>query len=264
MTPQKVQSPSSGISTRLIRKGALIEETYLAFRGWDTEVSVHENLDAIRRTNSIGARNNGWLREIVVTLSSRFSRVADVRPLVHLAQRGFPVEKWKVCLLWHIGPVDKLYFAFATDWLFEEHRKGVQSLRTEDVVPFVRSVTHGHTKAGGNLSQYGLVRAGRDLLRMASDFELLTTGTIRHFTSHHIPDDCFLYICHGIYDRETNPSRVVNSKDWRMFLMSPGDVEQELLRLHQFKKVHYEVAGSLYQLALPCKSQMGYALEMTA
>lgn len=264
MIPDKVQSTPSGISTRLIRKGALIEDTYLAFRGWDTEMSVRENLDVIRRTNSIGAKNNSWLREVVVTLSSRFSRVADIRPLVHLAQQGFPIEKWKHCLLWHVGPADNLYFSFAMDWLFEEHRKGVQSFRTEDVVPFVRGITRGQTKRGGDLSKYGLVRAGRDLLRMASDFELLTTGTIKHFTSHNLPEDCFLYVCHGIYDREANPFRVVNSRDWRLFLMATRDVEQKLFRLHQFKKVHYEVAGSLSQLTLPCKSLMEYAQEMTA
>ena len=264
MILEKIETPSSGFSTRLVRKGALIEETYLAFRAWDITMSVRENLDAIRRTNSIGAKNNGWLREIVVTLSSRFSRVADIQPLVHLAQKGFPVEKWKHCLLWHIGPADNLYFAFATNWLIEQHRRGVQSLRTEDVVPFVRDITHGQAKGGGDLSQYGLVRAGRDLLRMASDFELLTTGTIKHFTSHHLPEDCFLYVCHGIFDREANPFRVVNSKDWHLFLMTARDVEQELFRLHQFKKVHYEVAGSLSQLTLPCKSLMEYAQEMTA
>ena len=36
-----------------------------------------------------------------------------------------------------------------------------------------------------------------------------------------------------------------------MFLMRPSDVERELLRLHQFRKLHYEVAGSLVQLSLP-------------
>ena len=215
------------------------------------------------RTSMQFARQIQLAPGTTVGSGSRFSRVPNIHPLVHLAQRGFPVEKWKFCLLWHIGPVDNLYFTFATDWLFEEHRKGVQSLRTEDVVPFVRGITKGKTRGGNDLSEYGLVRAGRDLLRMASDFELLTTGTIKHFTSHYLPDDCFLYVCHGIYDREANPYRAVNSEDWRMFLMDPRDVEQELFRLHQFKKVHYEVAGSLCQLTLPCKSLMEYAREMT-
>lgn len=47
-----------------------------------------------------------------------------------------------------------------------------------------------------------------------------------------------------------------------MFLMDAADVERELFRLHQFRRVHYEVAGSLAQLKLPCDSAADYAREM--
>ena len=49
-----------------------------------------------------------------------------------------------------------------------------------------------------------------------------------------------------------------------MFLMRPADVERELLRLHQFRKLDYQVAGSLVQLALPCASAREYAERMVA
>ena len=52
---------------------------------------------------------------------------------------------------------------------------------------------------------------------------------------------------------------MITSPDWRMFLMRPGDVERELLRLHQFRKLHYEVAGSVVELSLPKKSALEYA-----
>jgi hypothetical protein len=49
-----------------------------------------------------------------------------------------------------------------------------------------------------------------------------------------------------------------------MYFMVPADVERELLRLHQFHKLHYEVAGSLAQLKLPCASLADYARELAA
>jgi hypothetical protein len=49
-----------------------------------------------------------------------------------------------------------------------------------------------------------------------------------------------------------------------MFLMRSADVEHELLRLHQFKKLGYEVAGSLVELRLPCASSGEYAERMVA
>jgi hypothetical protein len=61
-----------------------------------------------------------------------------------------------------------------------------------------------------------------------------------------------------------NPRKVIDSEDWRMFLMRPADVEQELLRLHQYRKLDYQVAGSLVQLNLPCASSCEYAARMAA
>jgi hypothetical protein len=49
-----------------------------------------------------------------------------------------------------------------------------------------------------------------------------------------------------------------------MFLMRPSDVERELLHLHQFRKLDYQVAGSIVQLTLPCSSSRQYAERMVA
>ena len=42
------------------------------------------------------------------------------------------------------------------------------------------------------------------------------------------------------------------------------DVEHELLRLHQFRKLEYQVAGSLVQLSLPCTTTREYVDRMIA
>jgi hypothetical protein len=65
-------------------------------------------------------------------------------------------------------------------------------------------------------------------------------------------------------ESEPNARRIVDAEDWRMYLMDPADVEREVMRLHQFRKVHYEVAGSLAQLRLPCGSSADYARGLGA
>ena len=65
-------------------------------------------------------------------------------------------------------------------------------------------------------------------------------------------------------DEKRSPRKVLASEDWRMFLMRPADVERELLRLHQFRKLDYQVAGSLVQLTLPCANACEYAERMVA
>ena len=51
-----------------------------------------------------------------------------------------------------------------------------------------------------------------------------------------------------------------NLKDRFAILDCPKtrDVEQEILNLHQYRKLGYDVAGSLVQLTLPCSSADEY------
>ena len=74
----------------------------------------------------------------------------------------------------------------------------------------------------------------------------------------------FLYLLHAMRDEKLSPSKLVASREWRLFLMRPSDVEHELLRLHQYRKLEYQVAGSLVQLSLPCASTCEYAERMVA
>ncbi len=252
------------ISTRFSRKGALIEETYLAFRAWDRTADIRSNLEHIRQENPMGARNSAWLHEITATLSSRFRDTQALEPLVVLAQGGFPIEKWRACLLWHIGQQDALFYTFVCDWLHQAYRSGVIQIRTEDLVPFVVEQTAGRLLRGASLSAYSQLRTSRDLLLMATDFGLLRGKTVREFTGYHLPDECFLYVLHALADQGSSPQRMIEAPEWRLFLMRPSDVENELLRLHQFRRVEYQAAGSLIQLQLPYPSLQQYTESLVA
>jgi len=247
-------------STRLLRKGALVEETYVAFKHWDLTESVVANLTRIRRTNPFGAPNEAWLWEVTKTLSSRFGVGDDHIPLVRLAQADFPLEKWRSCLLWHIGQTDVLFYRFATEWLFEEFSRGTYSLRSEALAQFASTIT---TSRGTHLSEYGRKRASRDLLLMAADLGLLTGKVTKHFAAFHLVEEALLYVLYALKEREPNARNLIDARHWRLFLMTPADVEREILNLHQFRKLHYETAGTLSQLTLPFRNQNEYLDHLT-
>jgi hypothetical protein len=255
----EVRQTQRRFSTRLIRKGALIEETYRCFQVWDRDRPLPENLDRIRETNPFGAANQAWLREVVVTISGRFRSQAQVRPLVALAQRGLPIEQWRAFLLWHVGQTDALYYSFATRWLFDAYWQGLHNLRTEAVVPILKAAMRNGRASHHGLSEYGLTRGARDLLRMAGDFGLLHGKAVKNFTAYQVPESGFLYALHALTELEPNCRKMMDRPEWRLFLLSPGQVEREVLNLHQFRKLEYHTAGSLAQLKLPCASAVEFA-----
>ena len=256
-------SRASDVSSYTIIKGALIEETYSVFRDWDFAMTPEANLDLVRRTNSVGAKSASWLVDIYKVLHRRFDPEGRDRDLVELAQRGCPLELWKPLLLWHMTRDEFLFRDFLVHWLFDHFTEGTLRIRAQDLWPYL-SQLHDKGLVAEPWKESTLKRVSSELLRMTVDFGLMRGTVTREFASYHLPDESFLYLLHAMIEQQPNAREVVHSSDWRMFLMDASDVERELFRLHQFRRVHYEVAGSLAQLKLPCASAAGYAREMVA
>jgi hypothetical protein len=184
---------------------------------------------------------------------------------VELAKSGCDRKIWRPLLLWHITRDEFLLRDFLVHWLYVQFSQGTFRLHTDDVVLYLRSLaTRKDVRWSGGWTDATTSRVASGLLRMASDFGLLTGTLDKAFASYHLPDESFIYLLHAMADAEPNARRIVDAEDWRMYLMDTSDVERELFRLHQFRKLHYEVAGSLAQLKLPCSSAAEYVRKLYA
>jgi hypothetical protein len=248
-------------STRLLRKGALVEETYRIFAHWDLGLSLSDNLERIRETNPLGAKNQSWLREVTLTLSSRFAHGDSIESLVILAKAQYPLEHWRFFLLWHFGSTDGLFSRFVGDFLFKQRLEDIAAFDTDAVAPFVSEIDRERI-LGAPLTSYGRVRFARDLLRMAAAFGLITDQLRRRFTQITIPDDAFLYGLYTLHAEISSVSRAVESPRWRLFLLGSTDVERELLNLHQFRRLRYEQAGTIRELSLTYDTPSEFARSL--
>ena len=254
------KSRATVVSSFTIIKGSLIDETYAAFQSWKLDRGKAENLRRLRESGAIGSTSNSWIRDVYKVINRRFDPAGRDRPLVELAQAGCDRDVWKPLLLWHMTRDEFLLRDFLANWLYDRFVEGTYRIRAADVVPYLRRLRRRRgIQVSGDWSEATTSRVASGLLRMAADFGLLTGTLVKGFTSYHLPEESFLYLLHAMAETEPNARKIVNSPDWHMYLMSAPDVEGELLRLHQFRRVHYEVAGSLAQLTLPCRSAIDYA-----
>ena len=258
-------SRSSVVSSFTIIKGSLIDETYAAFQSWDLEQDKQSNLRRIKEQNVLGAKSAHWLRDVAFVLSRRFDPAGRDRPLVELALAGCDRDVWKPILLFHMTRDEFLVRDFLIRWLYSQFAQGAYRLQTGDVTSYLTSLSKKNgVEWSGKWTDSTTSRVASGLLRMATDFDLLTGTLHKEFASYHLPEQSFIYLLHAMADVEPNARRIIDAEDWHMFLMDTSDVERELLRLHQFRKVHYEVAGSLAQLKLPHRSSADYARELCA
>jgi hypothetical protein len=245
-------------SSFTVIKGAMIEETYSIFSGWNFERSKRQNLDRLRQENFIGAKSATWLRDVAKVLNRRFDPAGRDRSLVVLAQHGLPVAEWRPLLLWHMTRDEFLVRDFFESWLFDAYDTGTFRIRREDVEEYLVSIDKRGATTEHAWSDQTKKRVAAGLLKIAVDFGILSGTIAKEFASFHLPERSFLYLLHAMRSEKLSPSKVLASRDWRLFIMRPIDVERELLRLHQFRKLEYHVAGSLVQLDLPCTSSYAY------
>lgn len=251
-------------SSFTVVKGAMIDETYAVFAAWDLARSKRANLERLRDENYIGARSAAWLRDVIFVLNRRFDPEGRDRPLVLLAQHHCALDVWKPILLWHITRDEFLVRDFLQHWLFPAYEAGAYRVRPEELHAHLLGVGRRGAKVEHAWSRQTLERVAAGLLKLAVDFGLLRGSAVKEFASYHLPEPSFLYLLHAMRDEHMSPGKIVGAADWRMFLLRPADVEHELLRLHQYRQIEYQVAGSLVQLSLPCPSSREYAERMVA
>jgi hypothetical protein len=252
------------VSSFTLIKGPLVEETYAVMAEWDPDGTKKENLDRLRSENYIGARSTAWLRDVAFVLNRRFEPHGRDRALVTLARGGVPLDEWRPILLWHITRDEFLLRDFLEHWLFTAYEAGVLQVSSEELALYLREIRDRGGLIEHEWSERTLSEVAGSLLRAAAEFGLLTGRATKRFRPYQLPERSFLYLLHVLRDENLNPDRLLGAPGWRMYLLRPSDVEHEILRLHQFRKLSYDVAGSLIQLSLPCESAAEYAEAMVA
>lgn len=240
----------------------MIEETYAIMRDWNFEWSREENLRYVQQNNTIGAQSSNWLRDVRSVIHRRYDPSAKDSALALLAKTGASMEIWKPVQLWHMTRDEFLVRDFFINWLFKEYEEGAYRIRVDGPSDYLREL-HSKGMVEKEWTDRTIKEVAGSLLRMAVNFGLMSGKTIKEFASYHMPEESLLYLLHAMYEVHGNAQDVVHSPDWRLFLMSTADVERELFRLHQFRKLRYEVAGSLLELTLPCSSAAAFVEEMT-
>lgn len=253
MAREKKDPSEPTVSTFSVTKGGKVEETYALFASWDLAASVDDNLKRFQHENPILASTGAWLKEMRKIFHVRFASIERHKPLIRLAHVGVPLGEWSPLLLWHLCLRELLVSDFLETWLYPRKLEGLLRVRGEGVRVYLH-----------DLAARGLVRGPwteSTISRMASgvpsylaDFDLLQGKAAREIASFHLPDNAFVYVLHFMSEECASAQEILDDIRWRRFLLSRQEIEHELLRLHQLRRLHFEVAGSLVSLDLPCRS----------
>jgi hypothetical protein len=251
------------LSSYLAIKGPFIETTFRAFSDWDFSQTPKENFEQIEATNNVGASSDGWLKQFIRVLRQRYDLAGVDRPLIELVQQGWHIEDWRPVQLWHISRKDELLREFLANWAFERREQGIVVLTVDSVVEYLHTLVKERLGSVDSWKDNTYRRVASGLLKTATEFSLLRGHHNKEFEAYRLPERSLMYLLHALMERENNTRKVIAAEDWRLFLMKPNEVEEELLRLHQYGKLQFERAGSFLELTLPCENTDEYVRSVT-
>jgi len=243
----------------------MVSETYEVLERWDFGLDKRRNLDRLRNENYIGATSATWANQVAKVINRRLDPGGTDKPLTVLAQGGMPIDEWKPIMLWHITRDEFLLRDFLVNWLFEAHQQGIYRIVPDDVMAFLGTVSKRGGRTEHAWTETTTKRVAAGLLKIAADFGLLSSGPVKEFTHYHVPSRSLGYLLRAVLAYELgSASRMVASPEWRMYLMTEDALVSELLRLHQYREVEFEQAGSVVQLSLPASEPLQFAQELVA
>lgn len=246
------------LSSYLAIKGPFIETTFRAFSDWDLAVSPGDNFTQIQQTNRVGASSDAWLTEFIKVLKIRHDLSGPERHLIELVQQGWHIDDWRPVQLWHLCRKDELLRVFLGGWVFDRREQDIVVLTIDAVVDFLHSLVRERLGSIDSWKDNTYRRVASGLLKTTTEFKLLRGHANKEFDSYRLPDRSMMYVLHALMERENSTRKVIEAEDWRLFLMRPNEVEEELLRLHQYGKLRFERAGSFLELTLPFTSAEEY------
>jgi hypothetical protein len=247
------------ISTFSVTKGGKVAETYACFSSWDLSASLDDNLARLREENPILAPTDAWLKEMRRIFHVRFGDIERHRPLIRLPQgpRALSQETWAPILLWHLCLRELLLSDFLESWLYPRKQEGLLRVRSDDVRAYLAEL-----KPRGLLDKEwkpsSVSRMASGLPSYAADFGLLQGKATKEIAPFHLPDESTLYVLHDLAADIASGEKILDDIRWRRFLISRAELEQELLRLHQHRKLTFDIAGSIVSLELPHENAEEY------
>jgi hypothetical protein len=246
-----VKASESQLRSNLAIRGPFINETFRGLAEWNFSLSASQNFALMSKSNSIGASSQSWLAKFVQETKRRFDFSGVDRSLVELVKEGWSLEDWRPILLWHMYRRDELLRAFLVDWLFEKYEQGIVVISADPVVEFLHELVKACLGSEDAWKEVTYRRVANGLLKIATDCHLMRGRVNKEFESYRLPEKSFIYLLHALMQREQSTRKVIDALDWRIFMMKSSDVEEELLRLHQYGALRFERAGSFLELTLP-------------
>jgi hypothetical protein len=246
-------------SSKIIKAGALLEDTKTLLMHWDMTAAVQENLDRIRRENVFGKASRSRVEDILAIFRQRYLSEPEVtRALVTLVRNRLPNASLDRLLYFHAARADRLLYNLVTEVLSAMRSQGITDINAAEIQRALgRLVAKG--KETSSWSPYTIRRVTQGLLSTLRDFGVLQGAVKKRIAPNYLPLSAFAYVAFYLRGEQPSGAKLLEHSDWRLFFLTREGVERSLIEGNQHELLEYHAAGTVTRLTFPAPSLEEYA-----
>ncbi len=153
---------------------------------------------------------------------------------------------------WLTALAEPLLADFCTEFLCLRRASGLLSVTVEDAVAWIESKKTGWSEVVN-------LKVARALLAALRDFGVLEGKMHKRLANQSLSPQSFAWLAFCFHLNGRTGRSLLGHPDWRLFTMSPADVEHLFFECHQMRLLEYHAAGSTILLSFPASTPEEYA-----
>lgn len=246
-------------TTRIIKAGALLNDTKTLLSHWDSAQSVKDNLRRFQKDNLFGKASRSRVEDILRIFRQRYLKEEEVtKALVVLVQKRFPTVALDRILYYHAAKADCLLHDVVTEILPTRTAQGISDIDVIDLQhELAKWVAEGRTTT--QWSEPTTRRVAQGLLSTLRDFGVLQGAVNKQIAPAYLPTEAFAYVMFQLKQQQSSGAKLLDLLDWKLFFLSHEGVERFLFEAHQSNLLEYHAAGAVTRLTFPVDTLEEYA-----
>jgi hypothetical protein len=246
-------------SSRILKAGALLDETKMLLSAWDESASMVDNIARFQQENILGKASRSRANDILMAFRQRYlvdERV--MRSLILLVKGRIPAECINCILYFHTAMSDSLIHDFAADFVSGKCRRGLHNISVDETMQWIKKkISAGKTVS--SWSNNTVQRSARGLMSALRDFGVLKGQRDKKIAAFYVPVGAFCHIAFYLHLLGRSGKGLLESSEWSLFLLEAQDVERLFIDAHQVHLLEYRAAGSVIRIDFPVATMEEYS-----
>lgn len=173
-----------------------------------------------------------------------------------LEDAGASIQVLRPVYYWITAKAEPLLADFCCKFVFPRQALVRAGIGTEEVLNWLSAM-------GCPWSDAAATRVARGLLAALRDFGILEGRARKRLAGYALPVPAFAYLAFCLRINGASNRSLLDHEDWKLHLLTPGDVEHLFLLAHQARLLEYHAAGSTVSVSFATNSLEEYAHVVT-